>query len=232
MYGLPELSSPSRAPMLSLHLFFLSYSGVQELSALFLSHEPQSAPSCSGRCHLPTAPIRPPPLLSYATAHSTCSVHLLCSSSSKARQRAAASTGACAGGTAAGVARVVGADGTTAVVARAAPRVAWRGQLGEGLARGEFADGTSRQIEGVRTGSLALVGSAGGKSKARQAAARKCSRTRGALLLVGSGGELDTCGRVRSTRPVRRRRPPGPAEADACSSLARLAPASEGAASS
>ena len=41
---------------------------------------------------------------------------------------------------------------------RAAPRVAWRGQLGEGLARGEFADGTSRQIEGVRTGSLALVG--------------------------------------------------------------------------
>ena len=39
----------------------------------------------------------------------------------------------------------------------AAPRVAWRGQLGEGLARGEFADGTSRQIEGVRTGSLALV---------------------------------------------------------------------------
>jgi hypothetical protein len=41
---------------------------------------------------------------------------------------------------------------------REAPRVAWRGQLGEGLARGEFADGTSRQIEGVRTGSLALVG--------------------------------------------------------------------------
>ena len=53
---------------------------------------------------------------------------------------------------------VVGADGPTAGVARAAPRVAWRGQLGEGLARGEFADGTSHQIEGARTGSLALVG--------------------------------------------------------------------------
>ena len=138
--------------MLSLHLLFLSYSGVQELSSLFLSHEPPAAPAGA------TAPIRPPPLLSYATAPSTCSVHLLCSSSSKARQRSGQHWRTCAGGTAAGVARVVGADGTTAGVARAAPRVAWRGQLGEGLAREEFADGTSRQIEGVRTGSLALVG--------------------------------------------------------------------------
>ena len=131
MYGHPELSSLSRAPMLSLHLLFLSYSGVQELSSLFRSHEPPAAPAGA------TAPIRPPPLLSYATAPSTCSVHLLCSSSSKARQRGGQRT--CAGGTAAGVAQAVGVDGTTASV-------------------GEFADGTSHQIERARTGSLALVG--------------------------------------------------------------------------
>jgi hypothetical protein len=137
--------------MLSLHLLFLSYSGVQELSSLFLSHEPPAAPAGA------TSPIRPPPLLSYATAPSTCSVHLLCSSSSKARQRSGQHWRTCAGGTAAGVARTAPRPPWRGRP-REVPWVAWRGQLGEGLARGEFADGTSRQIEGVRTGSLALVG--------------------------------------------------------------------------
>jgi len=145
MYGHPELSSLSRAPMLSLHLLFLSYSGVQELSSLFLSHEPPAAPAGA---------TSPPPQSAHHLSYPTQQRLLPAPSTSYAPPLARHGSAAASTGAHARAAPRPAWRGRP----RAAPRVAWRGQLGEGLARGEFADGTSRQIEGVRTGSLALVG--------------------------------------------------------------------------
>jgi len=158
MYGHLELSSLSRAPMLSLHLLFLSYSGVQELSSLFLSHEPPAAPAGA---------TSPPPQSAHHLSYPTQQRLLPAPSTSYAPPLARHGSAAASTGAHARAAPRPAWRGWWARTAprpawrgrpRAAPRVAWRGQLGEGLARGEFADGTSRQIEGVRTGSLALVG--------------------------------------------------------------------------